>query len=161
MTIPTKPTPKNRETVLAQLAHNQTIIAEKLAHVPESSAHIKPNPHEWSLIEVVSHLRSCADLAQFRIFAMLAVDTPHLPAIHPRMDWQKIVPYSHLTLQKSLMAYTLQREELLITLRGLNEAGWMRTGIWDNHAYSIYLVARTMALHEPEHFEQLDSLIPK
>ncbi|HRF98814.1 MAG TPA: DinB family protein, partial [Aggregatilineales bacterium] len=136
MTISTTPTPKNCDKVLAQLAQNQTIITEKLAHVPESSVHIKPNDHDWSLIEVVSHLRSCADLAHFRIFAMLSVDTPHLPTIHPRMEWQKIVPYTHLPLQKSLMAYALQREEMLITLRGLDEGRWMRTGIWENRAYS-------------------------
>lgn len=161
MTISTTPTPKNCTTVLTMLHENIVHLTQLLANIPEEIANSQPTPHDWSLAQVIAHLRSSADLNQFKIFAMLATDTPHIPAIHPRLEWQKIVPYTQRRLAQSLMAYQLQREELLIVLRGLDEAGWNRGGVWDGRSYTIYLVARSMALHERDHFMQIEALLPK
>jgi hypothetical protein len=152
-------TAKNIERVQAQLAANLTHFCAQCEGLTDDQAAWRPDTGEWSLLELLAHLRSSADLNQFRIFAMLAVDQPALPAIHPRLEWQPIVPYARLALHKSLAAYRLQREELLATLAALDEVGWGRAGIWDGRHYSIYRVARSMALHEEEHFEQMQRLI--
>jgi hypothetical protein len=157
--LTTAPTPKNIERVQALLAENLPHITQRTANLAEVRYTWKPNPQEWSLIELLAHLRSSADLNHFRIYAMLAVDNPILPTIHPRLEWQKIVPYPRLPYAKSLAAYTLQREELLIVLASLAEADWSRSGTWENRRYSIYLVARSMGLHEQEHFEQMERLV--
>jgi hypothetical protein len=150
---------KNIERVQAQLAANLAHLCAQYEGLTDDQAAWRPDKGEWSLLELLAHLRSSADLNQFRIFAMLAVNQPALPAIHPRLEWQLIVPYARLSLHKSLAACRLQREELLITLAALDEAGWSRAGTWDGRRYSIYQVARSMALHEAEHFEQMGRLI--
>jgi hypothetical protein len=157
--LTTAATPKNIERVQVLLTENPVRIAGTTEHLKESQLHWKPDDQEWSLAELLAHLRSSADLNHFRIYAMLAVDNPTLPTIHPRLDWLKIVPYTRLPYPKSLAAYMLQREELLIVLGALDQSGWNRSGTWNNHTYSIYLVARSMALHEEEHFEQVERLV--
>lgn len=155
----TTSTEKNIAIIQTKLAHNLHYITDITAGLTDNQCHHKPFQDEWSLIEVLAHLRSSADLNHFKIYAMLATNTPIIPAIHPRLEWQKIVPYTQIAYSKSLMAYSLQREELLTTLRSIHADDWKRTGTWDNRTYSVYLVARSMALHEEEHFEQIDNLV--
>lgn len=141
------------------LAKNLAAIMQLTENLTETRWRWKPDPNEWCLLEVLAHVRASADLNQYRIFGILAVDEPVFPTIHPRLEWQMIVPYTQLSSEKSLLVYRLQREELLLSLQALDEAGWNRTGAWDGRTHSIYLIARTMALHEPEHFDQIRMLV--
>lgn len=158
-TLTTTATPANRERVCTLLAENVQRIVTLASDTDAVRSQWKPAPKEWSLREVIAHLRSSADINHFRIITMLATDTPTLPDVHPRNEWQRVVPYAQLDVAESLRAYQQQRRELLMMLGGLDEMGWKREGSWGGRRYSIYLVARSMALHEPAHLEQIMALV--
>lgn len=115
-------------------------------------------PGQWSPLEILAHLRACADVWTYSIYSMLAADHPTLPDIHPRR-WAKVVPYLSLDFHRSLHTFTLQRVELLATLQSLPEASWARSAHIADRQHTVFSQARRMAKHEVEHCEQIEAVL--
>src|SRR5919109_3111570 len=71
---------------------------------------------EWSAVDVLAHLRCCADARGELIPRILAERRPTLRAIDPRTLF-KTTPYRDLDFATSLRAFTRQRARHLTLLR--------------------------------------------
>jgi DinB superfamily len=124
-------TAANIVAVQHHLRDNAATLAQHTAQMSAAQALWQPTPNEWCLAQVLAHLRASADLNHFRASAILAVDQPTLPTIHPRLEWQPIVPYARMPYAQALLGYQQQRQELLWTLADLEADRWARRGTWD------------------------------
>ena len=117
---------------------------------------------EWSANEVLSHLRSCADVWGIAIARLLAEDRPPIRAIDPR-TWVESTDYRELEFQLSLQAFTAQRLALLETLNILKPADWARsttvTGAGAPLERSVQDYAGRLARHERSHYRPLARII--
>src|SRR5574341_1791706 len=86
---------------------------------------VAPNDDEWSVNEILAHLRACADVWGGSIFTMAREDHPTIRAINPR-TWIRDTDYLDRAFGPSLQAYTQQRTELLALLETLPREDWMR-----------------------------------
>lgn len=118
-------------------------------------------PGEWSVLEILNHLRACEEVWMHSVQAMLAHHNPRLQEIHPRQWIKTRNPYTSQTFADSLRIFTLRREGLLITLRGLSVEDWSRSGFIDRKTHTVYSHVRRMVLHENGHCDQIDSLLKK
>jgi hypothetical protein len=66
------------EQVLTLLAEAPVRIASLTEDLAPDRLHTVPNPDEWSVNDVLAHLRACADVGGNNILTMLAEDTPTL-----------------------------------------------------------------------------------
>ena len=104
---------------------------------------------------MVAHLRACADVWMFSIYAMLAEDEPALPDLDER-KWAKVTAYTELEFYDLLQVYALQRAELINVLRDLPTESWARSATIAGRKHTVFSQVRRMALHEVEHCEQIE-----
>lgn len=120
-----------------------------------------PEPGEWSAVEVLAHLRSCADVWGNCIATLLAEDRPTIKAINPT-TWVNRTDYPTLAFTPSFKAYLAQRAELLMVLGKLPPTAWKRTatitGAGKALERDVFFYARWLANHERTHLKQLTNL---
>jgi DinB superfamily len=124
----------------------------------ESELRWTPQSMAWSAIEILAHLRSCADIWTYSIFAMLVEDNPSLAQMDER-KWAKTAGYSKHPFVDSFQAYKLQRAVLLMVLRDLPVGSWSRSAQIEGRKHTVFSQTRRMAMHEVEHCVQLEELI--
>ncbi len=117
-------------------------------------------PGEWSVAEVLAHLRACADMwGGRRIMAMLSEEHPIIKAISPR-TWVHQTDYLKIDVQASLTAYSAQRAELLRILHSFPGDAWLRsatcTGAGKRFETTVHNEGDAIARHEAAHTRQME-----
>ena len=135
-------------------------IAEMTASLDQDFLARPPHANDWSINEILAHLRACADVWTFSMIAMLVEDNPSLPRLHPR-DWHKVVRYGQIEFKSSLEAYLQQRRELLKILISLPTVDWDKSAVIAGRTHTIYTQARRMTKHELGHKDQIFEIITK
>ena len=116
---------------------------------------------EWTAVDILAHLRCCADARGDFIPRILAEKRPTLRAIDPRTLF-KTTPYRDLEFADSLRAFTRQRARHLKLLRALTRAEWERTAIVTGGGLSrdrsVLFYAAWLARHEPAHVRHIEAM---
>jgi len=106
------------EKYLGLLTATPQRIQEAVKGWNEAQLQSKAGNQSWSVNEILAHLRSCADLWTYSIYAMLAENEPAFSDINER-KWAKVTGYADLSFAQSFQAYALQRKNLLRVLQAL------------------------------------------
>jgi hypothetical protein len=147
--------------VLAMLAAAPPRMAALTAGLAPAQLQAAPAPDLWSAVEVLAHLRACADMWGGCIAAMLAEDHPTLRAVNPR-TWINKTDYREQAFQPSLDAFTAQRAALLAVLEPLAPDGWARSatvkGAGKTLERTVRFYAEWLAGHERPHLKQIERI---
>lgn len=150
------------EQVLVLLAASPRQIATLTDGLTATQSQTAPGPRQWSVNEVLAHLRACADVWGGCIATILAEDRPTLRAVNPRA-WIKRTDYPVAEFAASLRAFTRQRTELLATLEPLPRERWARaatvTGAGKTLERTVLSYAGWLARHEQPHIEQIARIV--
>ena len=151
-------TPLTIGQVLTRLAEQPKEIGRLTEGLPRARLHRAPSRDEWSLNDVLAHLRSCSDVWGKYIATIVAEDRPKIRAMSPR-TWIKRTSYPELEFGSSFRAFTKQRAELLALLRSLPTTGWSRsatiTGAGRPRDQTVFDYAQSLADHERSHVKQM------
>lgn len=153
-----KSSPSDIQHFLDTLADTPRRLATASTDVDDSRLHFRPSPGSWSALEILAHLRACADVWGASIESMRAAEEPSLPDIHPR-KWLKQTNYTALLFSESFQAFAIQREMLLSILRSLSAEEWSRGAQIGTRRHTIFSQTRRMALHELAHCDQTEDLL--
>ncbi len=149
------------EKVLALLAATPERIAAQTDGLTAVQLKTAPGENEWSINDVLAHLRSCADMWGGSVTTILAEDHPTIRAINP-LTWIKQTNYLDLEFQPSFAAFTTQRADLLSVLEALPPDGWSRsttvTGAGKPLIRTVMTYASWLANHERSHVKQIGRL---
>lgn len=152
------------KTTLGEVEHYLAVLAETPERLASCAAGLEverlrtpPAGEEWSLTRLLAHLRSAADVWSESIYAMLETEHPDLTYVHPNQR-MKSAGYATLDFWVSLQAYAEQRRALLATLRQLQPAAWSRPATIRGRSHSVFSQTRRMALHEADHWGQIERL---
>jgi DinB superfamily len=150
------------EQNLAILRDTPGRFSDLTGGLTEAQLHACPAPGQWSVTEIVAHLRSCADVWGEAIEAIVAVDHPTIRAVSPT-TWIKNTDYRELQFASSLHAYTRQRDRLLAVLGQLPDQGWSRTatvlGGGRPLELTVHSYANRLARHERTHWRQVATTV--
>jgi hypothetical protein len=123
---------------------------------------MRPAPDAWSAVEIVAHLRACADVWGDCIASILAEDHPTIRAIDPRA-WIKQTDYPELDFETSLDAFAKQRTALLAMLQPRTAAEWARaatvTGAGGPLERTVHFYAQWLARHKGSHLKLLPRML--
>ena len=148
--------------VLEGLAAAPTRIAELTKGVPAAKLKVAPEPGEWSVVEILAHMRACGDVWGDHIAAILAEEHPTRRGVNPR-QWIKEKDYASLAFSTSFKAYAAQRAGLLELLRPLPEKAWTRaatiTGAGKPLTSDVRFYASKLFEHERPHLKQIAKTI--
>ena len=122
-----------------------------------------PGESEWSVSEILAHLRACSDVWGDRyIMTILAQDQPTIKAMNPR-KWINDTDYLEQEFQLSLGAFTKQRNKLLFILEPLPPDDWARTntlvGAGKPLTQTLLSHADGLARHERTHLKQIERIL--
>ncbi|MDP9251781.1 MAG: DinB family protein [Chloroflexota bacterium] len=162
MCVPVYDTPLAIDQVLAALTEQPKALAALTAGLPRARLHGSPRRGEWSLNDVLAHLRSCADMWGKYMAMIIAEDQPTIRAMNPT-TWIKSTNYPELEFAPSFRAFTEQRAELLALLRPLPKAAWSRTatvtGGGAPRERTVLEYARWLANHERSHLKHITRIV--
>lgn len=153
-----------REKVVEMLAQGPPRIAAASAGIPPADLRVSVEPGAWSANEVLAHLRACGDVWAGCIERIVAEERPTIRAMNPR-TWIEKTDYLEQDFQRSLEAFTAQREALVELLSGLPGEAWSRaatvTGAGKTLERTVFAYAEWMATHERSHLKQIERMLPK
>ncbi len=147
------------EQALTILAETPQRIAALTGSLSSEQLHRRPQPEEWSLNEILAHLRACADVWGGYMRRIIAEDTPTIRVVSPRSYIHK-TNYPALDFRVSFDAYAAQRADLLATLERLPRESWLRAAtvkaVGRVYPRTVLDFADRMARHEREHVRQIE-----
>ncbi len=151
------------EKILALLRETPPRLEALAAGRAPVSLHTAPSEGEWSVNEVLAHLRACSDVwGDYYIATILAQDQPTIKAINPR-TWMKRTDYLKQNFQVALPAFADQRRRLLALLEPLSLEGWTRTntlvGAGKPLQQTLISHADGLARHERAHLKQIERIL--
>jgi hypothetical protein len=154
-------TPLTIEQVLSALEAQPKTISTLTQGLPSSRLGVSPAGGEWSVNDVLAHLRSCADMWGSYIALIVEEERPTFRAVNPT-TWIKSTNYLELDFAVSFRAYSKQRAQLVRFFRGLPKPAWSRratvTGAGRPRERTVLDYARWLANHERTHLKQIARL---
>lgn len=145
------------DQIVARLAALPGRISRAVAGWSNERLRAVPAAGEWSVADVLAHVRAADDIQSPRLLMILARDNPPLPAFDERR-WAEVAGYADLDFAASLAAFTLRRAELVAALRRAAAEDWRRTGASEARGTVTLLdAARIVVEHEEEHCAQLEA----
>lgn len=147
-----------REKILSILLETPDRLIELTGGLTESQLRASPEPGEWSVAEVVAHLRSCADVWGDAIETIVVADHPTIRAVNPT-TWIESTDYRDIEFARSLQAFVKQRDRQLVLLGHLPSEGWSRSatvlGAGKPLELTVLSYADRLARHERTHWRQV------
>jgi hypothetical protein len=150
------------EQILSVLRETPNCLTTLTGPATPAQLRAVPEPGEWSVTEVLAHLRSCADMWGNAIETILADEHPTLKAVNPT-TWIESTDYRELEFRPSLKAFRRQRSSLLTLLETLSPDGWSRSatvvGAGRPIERSVHNYASWLARHERTHWRQVEKTV--
>jgi hypothetical protein len=158
-------TPLPIEQILTILAGSPSRVATLTDGLEPSQLHTPLNPGEWSVNDVLAHLRACNEVWGNNILRIISEDRPTWKGINPRA-WMKKTDYLEQEFKPALLAFTTQRLNLLAVLEPLPPESWSRTAtvidmIGKHLERTVLSYADALARHERTHVKQIERIVNK
>lgn len=112
---------------------------------------------ERTPVQVLAHILNSEARSAEMIYQALLVDEPYFVNIHPERDLGKLLHFELFDFSELLAYFNARRKMLLQVLSNLKEDDWGRTIREEGkqRKETVYLKARSLALHEAEHVGEL------
>lgn len=150
--------PLTNEQILTLLTTAPSRLDELSGGLSPAQLVTSPEPEQWSLRDILAHLRACSDMWGGYIARILHEDHPTLKAVNPT-TWIRHTDYCELEFRPSFRAYADQRAGLVRVLEVLKPEDWDRaatvTGAGKPRERTVYTYAEWLASHERSHFRQI------
>lgn len=144
--------------ILAILRDTPDRLGDFTGGLTEAELHAWPMPGEWSVTEILAHLRSCADVWGDAIETIAGTGHPTIRAVSPA-TWINSTDYRERDFASSFLAFTKQRHRLLARLGRLPDLDWSRSatvlGAGKPLELTLHSYANRLAHHERTHWRQV------
>lgn len=146
----------SHESILAVFQASPAVVYESLKLLPNEDWTLRPRPKEWSVLEILCHLRDVdRDINLHRIIDLTSKDNPFITGIDSDV-WAEKRNYQQQDPEKTLSEYIQARKEFLENLERIDLRDWekpARHSILGNT--NIVELMRITAEHDRLHIRQL------
>lgn len=144
--------------LLEALAAFATAVSDALS-IPGVDWQKRPNSVEWSLTEVICHLRDVEiEVHQARFRALIAFDNAFLPGVTAD-EWVGPRQYQLQNGRSALDSFLAARQETIALLSQLDGSLWQRKG---RHAFfgptTMHELLNLVVKHDEAHLSQIMAL---
>lgn len=147
--------------LLRSLRKTPIILETLLSPIPPEHARRSPDdPNEWSIIEILCHLRDYEQIFFQRATLILHEEEPRLPIPESNDVMAALGQYKQQELRSVLTSLHTTRQTFIQVLSELREEQWMRTGRHaDSFPVTLKEVVLQVIMHDIDHLEQLTHLL--
>lgn len=151
---------KTRESIMALMMAAPASISSLIEGMPVESWATRPEPSEWSLVEVLCHLRDTElEVNQPRLQRLLTEEEPFIAA-RGTDEWAEERGYLKQDGPLAFREYLTTRLATLETLKGLGADGWTRKARHSIFGPTTLLeMVGFMATHDRIHIQQIWKLL--
>ncbi|GHO81387.1 hypothetical protein KSD_91580 [Ktedonobacter sp. SOSP1-85] len=138
------------------------IILETLLRpiTPEHTRRSPADPNEWSIIEILCHLRDYEHIFSQRSTLILQEEEPRLLVPESNDVLATLGQYKQQELRSVLTSLHTTRQTFIQILSALRKEQWMRTGSYnDSFPVTLKEVVLQVIMHDIDHMEQLTPLL--
>jgi hypothetical protein len=158
--VPKEPLPI--EQIVAMLSEAPGRIAAAAQGLSSQQLRAPESEGEWSVCEVLAHLRACGDMWGGNALTILREDHQTIRGLNPRA-WLRRTNYLDLEFEPLFRAYAAQRAALLATLQPLSPAEWQRKAtlidmVGKRLERSVHNYGDSLARHERVHLAQIERI---
>lgn len=148
------------DDLLAELAGFPARLCEGIHAAAPPHWRYRPTVEEWSLTELVCHLRDVEqEVHQPRFRALIAQDNAFIAGADPDR-WTAERVYQDEDGGEALTVFAAARQNTLVLLRPLPDEMWQRRG---RHAFfgptSMHELLNLVVQHDRAHWEQVQNLL--
>ncbi|GCE06573.1 DinB family protein [Dictyobacter aurantiacus] len=147
--------------LLRSLRKTPRILQTLLRDVTSSQAQQAPHDaHEWSIIEVLCHLRDYEDIFFRRALLILTEEYPLIPIPESNEELARKGKYKQQDITTVLDSLFTTRQAFLQALNDLHEDQWMRKGIHgEQFPITLKEAVLQVIMHDIDHIEQITQLL--
>lgn len=147
---------EQREALIEQYARGPERVRAALAGTPREALQWRPEPHRWSVHEIVVHCADSESNAALRIRYLLAEKEPLIVG-YDQDAWARLFDYHAQPLEESLLVAAAARGRTVPLLRAMGEADWAKAGRHtESGPYSAEDWLRIYAAHLEGHARQIE-----
>jgi len=140
---------------LARMARTADDLAAAIAGAGEAALARRPDAKNWSVKEIVCHLRDAEEYLMLRVWMALTLDEPTFP-VPDQERWAEDRQYQRHDALEALAAFRRRREESLALFPGLAPADLGRGGMREGFPRTTVADhAAILAWHDDNHLDQL------
>jgi len=132
------------------------LLTAALAEVPKEAWEFKPTADEWSIHEIVVHMKDSESVGVIRLHKLIAEPGSTLMP-YAESKWSEALNYQNQDVEDALQILKLTRRATYRLLKTLPDQVFMHSVVhpeWD-HPYTVENWLDIYRLHVPEHIEQL------
>jgi hypothetical protein len=148
-----------RKEMIEEYGRGFDLLRSALAEVPREAWEFKPAPGEWSVHELLIHIKDSEMMGVIRLHKLIAEPgstiTPYAEA-----EWSKALDYRNQDIDDSLQIFKLLRQTTYRLIKNLPDHNFTHSIIhpeW-NEPYTLDKWLPIYAHHVPEHLEQLKQI---
>lgn len=146
------------ERMIAVLGGIPSKVYALIAPLSEAQLVWRPAEGEWSIKEVLCHLRDAAEVYGLRLQRIATEDKPFLPG-YDQKAYARDRKYQEEIVPSVVMAFAEHRLATHRLLRGLPPEAWARTGLHEEAgSMTLEQMVERVVNHELEHLEHLRRL---
>lgn len=154
-----EPAPSTPEAFIAVMTSTPAVVSGLLKQVSGPNLTRRPISNEWSLTEIICHLRDTeAEVNLPRLHMLLELDEPFIPA-RVTAEWAEERNYNAQDVFQALADFTSTRMQMVEVLRGLT-VEWQRKA---RHAIfgptDLQELVKFMTEHDKLHIRQIWSTL--
>jgi hypothetical protein len=151
------------DEIMAILPETPLRIGALTRGLTTTQLHASAGPDDWSVNDVLAHLRACHDVLGGNVLRILAEDHPAFKGVNPRA-WIRKTDYPEWQFGPAFTAFKKQRRELLAILEPLPPDDWERTAtvtgmVGETYERSARYYGDWMAGHERAHWKHIERII--
>lgn len=148
--------------LLTELASFVPRLQMALLAAAPSNWQYRSRRNEWSLVELICHLRDVErEIHQLRFRALIAQDNAFIAGADPDR-WTEERGYQHQNGERAMAEFAAARQETVLLLQDLSPEMWQRRG---RHAFfgptSMHELLSLVVQHDQAHWQQVQvALVP-
>jgi hypothetical protein len=143
------------QTSVKQLENLTALIFGELEGLSITQVEFKPDPQEWSIKEVVCHLRDVDGIFRERAERMLNEDEPFLRGFNPE-ELAEEKRYGRVIWEEALAEFQTGRTQSLAFFRQLKGIQWIKRAIHQERGtISMVEVVESLISQSEMHLEQI------
>jgi hypothetical protein len=142
--------------VLEILKGQSEAFRKMIAPLSDGDACFRYAPGKWSIKEVVGHLNDTERIFCYRALCIARGDRGPFPPFDEN-EYVTGSRFHERSFADLTMEFGLIRKLTYSFFSSLNEEEWLRTGIANNHEYSIRAIAHIIAGHLLHHMKVIES----
>jgi DinB superfamily len=137
------------------------LLTAALAEVPQETWEFKPAADEWSIHEILVHIKDSESMGVIRLHKLIAEPGSTLMA-YEESKWADALKYQNQDVQDALQIFKLTRRTTYRLLKTLSDQVFMQSVVHPEAVHPEYGESYTFekwlniyTRHIPEHIEQL------